>query len=156
MTAPNPDRPKFAKHTRIWFYFECNATRIVDGDTFDCAVHLMPTLVSHVRIRIRGLWANELKDQDPVKRQRAIVAHRALQRVLDGKPIELAYHGLDMYGRWVCDVSTDEVDDVAAYMIELGVADRKRTNHIRHELEWSEYRTEAISSRTFDENEEQF
>jgi len=151
-----PERPKFAKNRRIWFYFENHATRILDGDTFDAAIWLTPTIVQHARIRIRGLWANELNDQDESRKARAIIAHHALRQALDGKPIELAYHGLDMYGRWVCDVSTDEIDDIAAYMIEIGVADPKRTPHTRHELEWAEYRTTAIQTRDYSPEEEQF
>jgi endonuclease YncB( thermonuclease family) len=144
-----------AMKTRVWFYHDVDITRVIDGDTFDARVLLTPTIATHIRVRIRGLWAAELKDPDPAKRHRAVIAREMLDKLLLSGDVELAFHGQDMYGRWICDVSTNETADVAAAMIEFGVADPKRTNHVRHEIETPFSGTTEISTRTFDEYEEQ-
>lgn len=105
-------------------------SRVVDGDTFEARVDLWPGLVVTTRVRLRGVDAPELKARCEDERTKAEAARETLRTILDQGEVGISRVTLDKYGgRVVADVSTQATPDVAAALLEAGVARRYGGGH---------------------------
>jgi endonuclease YncB( thermonuclease family) len=96
---------------------------VVDGDTFDARVHIWPGIAVTTRVRLRGIDAPEMKARCVAERDKAIAARDALRALLATGDVAVGRIAFDKYGgRVVADVSTRATSDVAAALINAGVA----------------------------------
>lgn len=79
-------------------------TKVVDGDTIDVDVDLGFTVTVSVRFRLLGINTMEMKDPDPVKREKAQAAKQFVIEKILNKQISLKSHKTDKYGRWLAEV----------------------------------------------------
>jgi endonuclease YncB( thermonuclease family) len=99
--------------------------RVVDGDTFEARVQLWPGLAITTRVRLRGIDAPELRARCDDERAQAEAARDALRAILDQGEVRIAQVTLDKYGgRVIADAFTRATPDVAAALLETGVARR--------------------------------
>jgi len=99
--------------------------RVIDGDTFEARVHLWPGLDITTRVRLRGIDAPEFRARCVDERAQAEAARDVLRTILDQGEVRIAHVALDKYGgRVIADAFTQTTPDVAAALLETGVARR--------------------------------
>jgi endonuclease YncB( thermonuclease family) len=128
-------------------YNHAHASRIVDGDTFDCNVRITPTLMAHRRIRIRGIDAPEIRTRDEETKRRGLYSKSCLEQLLRNPDVVLDLHGTDNWGRWVCDVGTEDWTDLARALVAMGAAVPRPRRHTRSEAGKEIYATGDIDTR---------
>lgn len=97
--------------------------RVIDGDTFEARVRIWPGMDVTTKIRLRGIDAPELHARCEDERVKAIAAREALLRILNQGTIGISGVAQDKYGGRVdADVSTARTPDVAAAMLDGGLA----------------------------------
>ena len=97
----------------------------IDGDTFEARVHLSPGLDVATRVRLRGIDAPEFRARCVDERAQAEAARDVLRTILDQGEVRIAHVALDKYGgRVIADAFTQTTPDVAAALLETGVARR--------------------------------
>ena len=102
--------------------YTVSAWRVIDGDTFEAEIPLLPGLTATRAIRIRGIDAAERRARCPRERRLAQAATAALTARLEAGPVVLARLARGVYaGRLVADVRAGGVD-VAAALVAAGHA----------------------------------
>ena len=97
--------------------------RVIDGDTFEARVRIWPGMDVTTKIRLRGIDAPELRASCEDERVKAIAAREALLRILNEGSVGISGVAQDKYGGRVdADVSTARTPDVAAAMLDGGLA----------------------------------
>jgi endonuclease YncB( thermonuclease family) len=103
--------------------YPADILRVIDGDTFEARVRAWPGLDVTTKVRLRGIDAPELRAVCAEERRTAEAARERLQAMLARGRVAIADVSLDKYGgRVVASVSTVDVADVAAALIEAGLA----------------------------------
>lgn len=94
----------------------CEVARVVDGDT----VHLVCDGRRAERVRLTGFDAPELfSPQCPAEKRAAEASRDALARMVEGRPVEVAFVGTDKYRRPLVDMRVGD-ERVAARMVAEG------------------------------------
>jgi endonuclease YncB( thermonuclease family) len=128
LSSTAPVRPPASGSVRMAHPAE--VVRVIDGDTFEARVNLWPGLDVTTRVRLRGVDAPELKARCNEERSKAEAARAALRAILDRGEVGISHVTLDKYGgRVVADASTAATPDVAAALLEAGLARRYSGGH---------------------------
>ena len=92
--------------------------RVIDGDTVVLAIDLGFNITATESCRMRGYDSPEIRGKD---RPKGLLAKAALEGILVG-PLIITTHKdrKCKYGRYLVEISTDTVEDVAEKMISLG------------------------------------
>lgn len=99
--------------------------RVLDGDTFEAKVRIWPGMEMTTRIRLRGIDAPEMSARCGDERLKAVAARDALAKILSEGTVGVSRIGQDKYGGRVdADVSTSRTPDVAAALLDRGLARR--------------------------------
>lgn len=99
--------------------------RVFDGDTFEARVRVWPGMDITTKVRLRGIDAPEMHARCDDERVKATASRDALARILDEGAVGISRIGQDKYGGRVdADVSTARTPDVAAALLERGLARR--------------------------------
>lgn len=89
-----------------------------DGDTFQVTLPGVPEVFGqNISIRIRGIDSAEIKAPDLCEKYDALESRRALQKLLEGKKVDLLNCSRDKYFRLLCDVRVSGFIDVKSYML---------------------------------------
>jgi endonuclease YncB( thermonuclease family) len=96
--------------------------KAVDGDTFDIRIDLGFSISYAVRIRLKGINCEELKDIEPKNKELAIKAAE-LGASYVGKRATVIVHERDKYGRWVSDLIIDG-NDYAQLLLDKHLAQK--------------------------------
>jgi endonuclease YncB( thermonuclease family) len=97
--------------------------RVYDGDSAYMAVVLadgQPPV--SLRVRLRGVDTPELRSKDPEVRRLAYAARDHVRALVEGQVCCVRCHAHDKYGRVLVDVQTPGGTDVAASLLERGMA----------------------------------
>ena len=98
---------------------------VLDGDTFEARVRIWPGMDVTTRVRLRGIDAPEMHARCEGERVKALAARDALARLLGEGSVGVSRIAQDKYGGRVdADVSTARTSDVAAVLLERGLARR--------------------------------
>ena len=112
-------------HDALRLAHRAEVLRVVDGDTFEARVHLWPGLSITTRVRLRGIDTPEMKGRCMDERIKAEQARDALRAILEQGEVVIARVTLDKYGgRVLADAATYATADIAASMLETGLARR--------------------------------
>ena len=99
--------------------------RVLDGDTFEAKVRVWPGMEVTTRVRLRGIDAPEMSARCDDERLKAVAARDALAKILSEGTVGVSRIGQDKYGGRVdADVSTSRTPDVAAALLDRGLARR--------------------------------
>lgn len=108
--------------------YRAEVMRWIDGDTVDVIVDLRHGLSRHVRVRLAGVAAPEIRG--PQRPLGLVTLEWVRRTVMMGSPIALEDFGSaeeDAFGRWLCKihhypVHPDRPVDLGAEMIRRGYA----------------------------------
>lgn len=101
---------------------EARVLRVIDGDTFIAEALVWPGHRVEVSIRIRGIDAPEMRSRCGAEKQAAQQARAALERLIGGRPVQVAnIGGGKYYGRVVADAVTADGTAVAPALLALAV-----------------------------------
>ena len=102
---------------------QISVVQVLDGDTFVADAHVWPGQRVRVSVRIRGIDAPELRSRCKGEKRDALRARDVLETMLSAGDVSLTRIGGDKYyGRVLADVATPDHPELAAAMIEAGVA----------------------------------
>jgi endonuclease YncB( thermonuclease family) len=97
--------------------------RVIDGDTLALRARIWIGIDIVVNARIRGIDAPELRGRCDAEKVKAVEARARLEALADGRTVRLRRIENDKYaGRVLADIVTDEGTDLAAAMLESGLA----------------------------------
>ena len=96
--APRHAQAKDLHRTKTETVFAAQVLRILDGDTFEVQIQLLPGLSQITHIRIRDFDAPELHAACATQREQAELARTMLTNVLSGQRILLTDIQIDKYG----------------------------------------------------------
>lgn len=93
--------------------------KVYDGDTltigFRHGHNLRPV---RQNVRIRGIDTPELKTKVEKEKELALLAKTRLKEVTMGKVVTILSPTSDKYGRLLCDLSTEQLNSVASFMLQ--------------------------------------
>lgn len=92
------------------YFYNCTINNIVDGDTIDCTIDLGFYIKYETRIRLYGIDTPELKDSDPIIRERAMIAKQYLVDTILGKTGTIMTYKKDKYGRFLGTIMVDGIN----------------------------------------------
>jgi endonuclease YncB( thermonuclease family) len=99
--------------------------RVLDGDTFEAKVRIWPGMEVTTQVRLRGIDAPEMSARCDDERLKAVAARDVLAKILSEGTVGVSRIGQDKYGGRVdADVSTSRTPDVAAALLDRGLARR--------------------------------
>jgi len=91
--------------------------KVYDGDTLTIGwTHSNRNVRSS--LRIRGIDTPELRSKSEEEKQMASVARSRLEEATMKKVVTLISPGLDKYGRFLCDLSTEDITSISQYMLQ--------------------------------------
>ena len=97
--------------------------RVIDGDTLALRARIWIGIDIVVNARIRGIDAPELRGRCDAEKAKAEAARARLVALADGRTVRLRRVENDKYaGRVIADIVTDDGTDLAAAMLESGLA----------------------------------
>jgi endonuclease YncB( thermonuclease family) len=124
--SPEPGVPapaKYAPAAVMRAVHPAEVLRVLDGDTFEARVRIWPGTDVTTKVRLRGIDAPEMRARCEEERVKAQAARDALTRILNEGAVGISHVGQDKYGGRVdADVSTSRTSDVAAAMLDAGMA----------------------------------
>ena len=97
--------------------------RVYDGDTIHIGV-VMPEPYGATRFccRLLGVDTPELRTKNESEKQLARIARDLVRDKILNKIVHIRVFGMDKYGRVLVRVGTEGMQDVAAFLIDKGVA----------------------------------
>jgi endonuclease YncB( thermonuclease family) len=99
--------------------------RVNDGDTFEARVQIWPGTHVTTKVRLRGIDTPERRAQCAEEHRKAVAATEMMDALLAARRVRITNVHLDKYGgRVLADVSTRATPDVAAALLEAGLARR--------------------------------
>jgi micrococcal nuclease len=106
------------KENGFEYKYKARVVRVIDGDTVVLAIDLGFKITATENCRMLGYDAPEMRGKD---RTKGLLAKAALEGLLIG-PLTITTHKDKKckYGRYLVEISTDKVEDVAKKMISLG------------------------------------
>jgi endonuclease YncB( thermonuclease family) len=125
--APPPEPPAAMARepAGVRMALPAEVLRVFDGDTFEARVNLWPGLAITTRVRLRGIDTPELKARCADERMKAESARETLRSILAQGEVGITEVMLDKYGgRVVANASTRGTPDVAAALLDAGMARR--------------------------------
>ncbi len=119
--------PAQLKRRVVWGTKPAVVKHGTDGDGFGCLVDWGGAKYVYEDVRLYGIDADELGDDDPVRAARARDAAAYLASLLpEGTPVALELMGMDPWKRIVCRVtaldSAGEEYDVGERLVQVGLA----------------------------------
>lgn len=108
----------------MWTY-RATVLRHLDGDSLVARIDLGFRLWSEQHLRLNGLDAPELRSRDPEQRRDALAAQYRLAGLVPVGAtctIRTDPDPRDKYGRWLCQITTDDGKDVNAVLLSEGLA----------------------------------
>lgn len=97
--------------------------RVIDGDTFEALLRVLPGIDVDTKVRLRSIDAPELHARCAREYLQAEAARTALQRILAAGGVTVSHVGADKYrGRIDADVTTRDTTDVGSAMLKGGWA----------------------------------
>lgn len=85
--------------SKRYVYENVNITRVIDGDTVEAMVDLGFDVWKVMKLRLYGINAPELKDDDFTIRQKAYDSKDYLEKLILNKYVKIESFGPDKYGR---------------------------------------------------------
>jgi endonuclease YncB( thermonuclease family) len=106
-----------------WPAYAGTVVSVHDGDTLTVEARIWPGVVARDAVRVQGLDTPELRGKCPAERQAAQQAKELTARLAPtGGPVTLQVKGRDKYGRLLARVVLPDGRDLAAVLIEAGLA----------------------------------
>jgi endonuclease YncB( thermonuclease family) len=103
--------------------YAAEVLRVVDGDTFEARLRVLPGIDVDTKVRLRSIDAPELHARCAREYLKAETARLALQRILAAGGVTVSHVGADKYrGRIDADVTTRDTADVGSAMLKGGWA----------------------------------
>lgn len=122
-SAVQPDPQVRAAPARGATAYPAEVVKTLDGDTFEARVQVWPGIDITTKVRLRGIDTPELKSRCIEERMKAESARDSLAAILAEGRVEISAVGLDKFGGRVdADVSTQSTPDVAAALLQAGLA----------------------------------
>jgi endonuclease YncB( thermonuclease family) len=101
--------------------YRATALSVIDGDTFEARIAAFPGQEIVTRVRIAEVDAPERRARCPAEQAAAEAATRALQRLIENRPLTLTdLRGDKYFGRVLARVKSPGVGDVAEALIAAG------------------------------------
>lgn len=98
-------------------------TKVIDGDTIDCAVDLGFNVFTKERFRLYGIDTPEKTSKDLVIKDIAFKATDFIKDSIESKQVTIECFGKDKYGRWLAKVYlNNESPTVNEQLVALGYA----------------------------------
>ena len=92
------------KHGEPFTYDNCEVTRFIDGDTFDCRISQGFHTYTIKRIRLFNCDAWESRTRDKEEKVKGLAAKARTKELLNGQLFRLKSHGLGKFGRCLGEV----------------------------------------------------
>lgn len=103
--------------------YPADVVRVIDGDTFEARVRVLPGLDVSTKVRLRGIDAAELHARCSSELALAQSARTALETILAEGGVSIAQVGIDKYGGRVdATVATRGTADVSTALLSGGFA----------------------------------
>jgi endonuclease YncB( thermonuclease family) len=103
--------------------YAAEVLRVIDGDTFEARLRVLPGIDVDTKVRLRSIDAAELHARCAREYLQAEAARTALQRILAAGGVTVSHIGADKYrGRIDADVTTRDTADVGSAMLKGGWA----------------------------------
>jgi endonuclease YncB( thermonuclease family) len=103
--------------------YAAEVLRVIDGDTFEARLRVLPGIDVDTKVRLRSVDAPELHARCAREYLKAEAARTALQRILAAGGVTVSHVGADKYrGRVDADVTTRDTSDVGSAMLKGGWA----------------------------------
>ena len=101
----------------MFVYTNVRCSRVVDGDTIDCAILLTPDSLSiKKRIRLARIDTPEMH-QDGGKEAKQVMID-----LVQNTKVDLHVSGRDSFGRWIAEVISSDGDNISDIMLKRGIA----------------------------------
>ncbi len=81
------------------FTYDCEITRVVDGDTCDVTIDLGFKIMHKARVRLHGINAPESRTRDKEEKYRGMQAKARFKELIRERDIRLISHDKGKYGR---------------------------------------------------------
>ena len=109
------------------YFYDIKIEKIVDGDTFDCAIDVGFNIWIKQRVRMQGIDAPETRTRDKIEKAKGIEAKDFLSKscydaTKQGSKIQLLSHGTGKYGRLLGELFIDGVN-INQKMVDDGFAE---------------------------------
>lgn len=105
------------------YIYSAVVTRVIDGDTIDCAVDLGFNTFTKERFRLYGIDTPEKTSKIASVKELAMKASKFLSDTLTGKTVTIESVEKDKYGRWLAKVYlTTDAPTINEQLITLGMA----------------------------------
>lgn len=120
--------PTFSLNTPKLWYWRGFVTRVIDGDTVDIFLDRGFKHYAKDRYRIYGINTPEIRDSDILNREKAQLAKKRVQELLEGKEFLIRSMGQDKYGRWLCEIYLEidkefnPIKPISQLLIDEGLA----------------------------------
>jgi endonuclease YncB( thermonuclease family) len=103
--------------------YPAQVQRVIDGDTFEARLRVLPGLEINTKVRLRAIDAPELHARCASEYLKAEAARAALQNILSAGAVTVSQVGRDKYrGRIDAAVATRDTADVSAALLKGGWA----------------------------------
>jgi micrococcal nuclease len=112
---------------------EAKITKVYDGDTCHAIFQFSGKYYVWI-IRLEGLDTPEIKSENPLERDAAILAKNKLEELILDKIVNLDLQHYDKYGRILAKISTGDIPDISKYLISLKLG---REYHGQKKEAWS-------------------
>jgi len=97
-----------------------DVTRVVDGDTFDCFVHLGFDTIQKFRVRLYGVDTPEINKKD--EREKGLEVKEIVKNKIEGKQIYLyEQNNKDKFGRALARVELMDGTDLTEWLLQEGL-----------------------------------
>ena len=80
------------------FTYDCEITRVVDGDTCDVTIDLGFKIMHKARVRLHGINAPESRTRDKEEKYRGLQSKARFKELIREKDIRLVSHDKGKYG----------------------------------------------------------
>jgi endonuclease YncB( thermonuclease family) len=103
-----------------WTFEDVLVERVVDGDTY--VISFQPTPEDDTKRRkLRLFGVNTPEKNHPDTKEAGYRAMNYVIPILEGKKVTIYAHGIDSFGRWLCDVIIDGMN-LGAKLLENNLA----------------------------------
>ena len=108
------------------FTYDCEITRVVDGDTCDVNIDLGFKISHKARVRLHGINAPESRTRDKAEKYRGLQAKARFKELIRERDIRLISHDKGKYGRVLGEIliknPNDKWDSVNKILVNEGHA----------------------------------
>ena len=109
------------------FTYDCEITRVVDGDTCDVTIDLGFKIMHKARVRLHGINAPESRTRDKEEKYRGLQSKARFKELIRERDIRLISHDKGKYGRVLGEIlikstHNDKWDSVNKILVHEGHA----------------------------------